>query len=98
MVLRPTSRAAWKNAAGAAEIRAGSIAQAGHPIPFDEQPEQSDPPESDQPPISTLGRPTTPRGAPEQPMQRELLVVANLHSCAVPQGGRDLQADSRIVQ
>ena len=33
------------------------------------------------------------RGAPEQPLQRELLIAAILHSCAVSQGGRDLQAD-----
>src|ERR1035437_507478 len=68
----PASRAAWKTAAGAAETSAGSIALRRASDTLRRQPEQSDPPESDQPPISTLrmGRPTTPQGAPERPMPK----------------------------
>ena len=50
----PTSRAAWKTAAGAAETRAGSIPHAAHPIPFDGSRTYPIRQKATQPPISTL--------------------------------------------
>src|ERR1039457_2688730 len=92
----PTSRAAWKTATGAAETRAGSIPHAAHPIPFDDSRTYPIRPKATQPPISTLAdRPgsATPARGVGAPDVKEVLVGAIMHSCAVSQGGRDLQAD-----
>jgi hypothetical protein len=82
----PTSRAAWKTAAGAAETRAGSIPHAAHPIPFDGSRTYPIRQKATQPPISTLAdRPgsATPARAWGHPETGELL-VAILHPVQYP--------------
>ena len=91
----PTSRAAWKTDAGAAETSAGSIALRRASDTLRRQPEQSDPPEGDQPPISTLGRPTTPLGAPEQPMPKS---YSSSPSCIPVQYPREDVISSRFMR
>ena len=87
----PASRAAWKTATGAAETRAGSIAHTVHPIlaiPIRQKGDAAASQHATDRPESAI-----PARAPGTPKTGELLVVAIMHSCAVSQGGCDLQAD-----